>query len=459
VVTGYPTATTLLSVTPNPAQAFQSISLSASVASQFGNPSGTVSFFANGSLLTTVPLDAAQRAAATVDTLGAGTYAITAAYNASILYAASTSASIQLVVSGTPTATTLTASPNPSIFGQSVAFTATVAAPQSSVPPTGQVTFKDGAATLGTASLSPAGLATFALSTLAVGTHQVTATYTGAANDNPSVSTPLNQVVGLAPASVTLTADPNPANVGQPVSLVATVNPALAGSIVFKDQFGTLATLPLASGQAIFVSTTLAAGTHNLTAIFTGNASYATATSAILPELIQAHDFSITLSPATLTLVSGHKGQAAVSLTSIGSFAGPLTLTAASAPTYTSLSLNPNAVSLASAANATATLSVDTASLPPGVGLQSHPQLPGKLPTGLALAALVLLPFLRKRRRALTALLALALAALVVPTTGCTTIRYPLNDTAPGTYLILITATDPATQIAHTATLTLVVTK
>ena len=77
----------------------------------------------------------------------------------------------------------MTSSANPSIFGQTVTFTATVTATApASGTPTGTVTFKDGAATLGTGTLS-GGVATFAISSLAIGNHTITAVYGGDTND------------------------------------------------------------------------------------------------------------------------------------------------------------------------------------------------------------------------------------------------------------------------------------
>src|SRR5947208_1930040 len=81
----------------------------------------------------------------------------------------------------TPTTTTLSSSPNPSIVDQTVNFVATVVA-QNGGSPSGTVTFKDGANTIGTASVvtcncASRGTATLPLSTLGAGTHTITAVY------------------------------------------------------------------------------------------------------------------------------------------------------------------------------------------------------------------------------------------------------------------------------------------
>ncbi len=257
VVTGYPTATTL-QVAPNPAKAFQSISFTGVVTSQFGVPSGTISFYAGTNLLGSAPVNGSGVASITLSTLGAGSYPVSAVYNASILFAASTSPIVQEVVNGAPTATALSATPNPSSFGQSVNFTATVTVPQSTSIPTGSVAFEDGGTVFATAALSPSGTAAVSISSLSIGSHTITATFGGSANDNPSMSTTVMQVVVPAPSAVILTGSPNPANVGETVTFVASVSPVLSGlaapggTITFTDQSGVLGTVPLNNGQAVF---------------------------------------------------------------------------------------------------------------------------------------------------------------------------------------------------------------
>src|SRR5205823_1159861 len=85
----------------------------------------------------------------TTSVLSAGSHSITAVYSADTNFNASTSGALSQVVKATST-TTLASSSNPSVFGQSVTFTATV----SPGTATGTVTFMDGASTLGTGTLA-----------------------------------------------------------------------------------------------------------------------------------------------------------------------------------------------------------------------------------------------------------------------------------------------------------------
>ncbi|MEI7956655.1 MAG: choice-of-anchor R domain-containing protein, partial [Verrucomicrobiota bacterium] len=88
------------------------------------------------------------------------------------------------------TTTTLDASLNPSTYGVSVTFTATVSPSDAS----GTVTFKDGTSTLGTGTLS-GGVATFTTNGLSVGSHSLTAQYAGDTSYSASVSSALTQTI------------------------------------------------------------------------------------------------------------------------------------------------------------------------------------------------------------------------------------------------------------------------
>ena len=110
---------------------------------------------------------------------------------------------------GGPSATTtsVVSSSNPSTFGQSVAFTATVTGSS----PTGTVQFKDAANNLGSAVALSGTSAQLTTSSLSAGTHSITAVYSGDPNNQPSTSSPIAQVVnGAAPPPPSSPAQPIP---------------------------------------------------------------------------------------------------------------------------------------------------------------------------------------------------------------------------------------------------------
>src|SRR5205807_1251816 len=102
---------------------------------------------------------------------------------------------VQTTAAKASTSTALTVGTNPSVFSQSVTFTATVAGTGGT--PTGSVSFMDGTATLGTLTLS-AGKATFATAGLAVGPHTITALYSGDTGFNGSTSAAVIQTISFA---------------------------------------------------------------------------------------------------------------------------------------------------------------------------------------------------------------------------------------------------------------------
>jgi uncharacterized delta-60 repeat protein len=188
------TATTLTS-SANPASVGQPVTFIAIVTSSGGAAAGTVTFRDGATTLGTAAL-ADGGASFTTSSLTAGSHSITALYEGDGNFSGSTSPAVVQTVDGTTTTTTaVTSSANPSAFGQSVTFAATVTPPGGA--PTGTVAFKDGATTLGTATLS-GGSARFTTSTLAVGSHSITATYEGDGSFTGSTSTPLTQSVNPA---------------------------------------------------------------------------------------------------------------------------------------------------------------------------------------------------------------------------------------------------------------------
>src|SRR5207249_715239 len=96
----------------------------------------------------------------------------------------------------TPTTTTLSISPNPSVFGQTVASTAAVSPLSSGRGPlTGTVQFSIDGTNVGPVFTLSGGIATFTFSNLLAGTHSITASYSGDNNFAGSTSSSLTQIV------------------------------------------------------------------------------------------------------------------------------------------------------------------------------------------------------------------------------------------------------------------------
>src|SRR5262249_23596135 len=148
------------------------------------------------------------------------------------------------------TTTTLASSANPSVWGQSVTITVTVASTFSLGTPTGTLTLTDGATTLATLTLS-SGSATYTTATFSIANHPLNASYSGDPNFNSSNSTALTQTVNQATTASDILF-PGPTVVGQPVTFtgIVTVNAPGAGTptgtLTFVDQLTntTMAVVP-----------------------------------------------------------------------------------------------------------------------------------------------------------------------------------------------------------------------
>src|SRR5262249_38101206 len=140
------------------------------------------------------------QATVTTSDLAIGTHTIQANYAGTTTFSSTTGLLTQTVQpSVLPTATTLSSSANPSVYGQTGTFTAVVSG--SSGTPTGTVTFYEGSTTLGTAMLAVVDgvdQGSFSTSALSVATHVITANYSGADKFTSSTSDALSQTVNPA---------------------------------------------------------------------------------------------------------------------------------------------------------------------------------------------------------------------------------------------------------------------
>jgi hypothetical protein len=179
----------------------------------------------------------------------------------------------------------LTSGTEPSTYGQSLTFTATVA-PQFSGTPTGTVTFFDGVTSLGTGT--PGGGATWTLTTsaLTARSHTITASYGGDANFQTSNSSGLTQDVTQAATTAALVASPIPFRFRQSLTFTASVTPSNpapstpTGSVMFMDGATTVCTATVdVSGHGSCQSNQFAMGRHAITAVYSGDASFVGSTS------------------------------------------------------------------------------------------------------------------------------------------------------------------------------------
>jgi sugar lactone lactonase YvrE len=260
----------------------------ATVTSPTAIPTGNVAFSDGGVSIGQVQVNAQGVATITTSLLTVGMHSITAAYAGDSSYNASTSAALpHTIVLGT-TGLSLAAPTGTVEAGK--AFSVTVTLTNNGFPPTGALTLRDGATTIGTQTVAADGTFTFPSVTLNVGTHSLTAFYAGDTDNASDTSPLLSVVVALAPTSTSISTSLSPASVGQNVTFTASVSsasPNPTGTVNFLDGTTTLGSSALgATGSATLSTSTLTVGSHSISAIYIGDANHATSTSSLLTQQI-----------------------------------------------------------------------------------------------------------------------------------------------------------------------------
>jgi hypothetical protein len=287
------TSTTTVSSSVNPSYINQTVTFTATMASQFGGAlSGNVTFKQGATTLATVslPLGSTQVTYSTTYTT-AGTYSITAVYSGDTNSIGSTSAALRQTVKALPiaTKTVVTTSGSPSFINQSVTFTASISSTDG-VPDNATVTFFDGATAIGTTT-STSGLATFSTSALAARTHTIKATYAGDTTYATSTGS-VSQVVSLYPTTTAVTATPNAISFGQTVQLTATVTSTApggpTGTVRFAAGTTALGSAPLSGTTATLSTAKIPAGTTVITATYVSDGVSATSSGTAPISVAQA---------------------------------------------------------------------------------------------------------------------------------------------------------------------------
>jgi hypothetical protein len=124
---------------------------------------------------------------------------------------------------------------------------------------------------------------------LSAGSHPITASYSGDSNYSVSLSYVVVQVVkDKNKPTINLSSSVNPSDVGQSVKFTATMSPSSAtGTVQFQidgKNFGSAA--GVSGGKATSGSTTsLTAGNHNISAVYSGDTTYAGNTDSLVQKV------------------------------------------------------------------------------------------------------------------------------------------------------------------------------
>jgi hypothetical protein len=206
---------------------------------------------------------------------------------------------------------------NPSVSGQSVTFTASIAvvAPGTGSP-TGTVTFQDNGTAIGTCSAQAvsSSAASCTIASLSHGTHPITAVYNGDASFTGSTSNTVSEVVNAASTVTSVTSSVSQSVSGQSVTFTATITVGPPGSgsptgaVAFKDGATVISgcsSQAVSSSSASCTVSTLSTGAHSITAVYSGDASFSTSTSGSVSHPVSAATTATVLSADVNPSVTG----------------------------------------------------------------------------------------------------------------------------------------------------------
>jgi hypothetical protein len=405
-----------------------------------------------------------------------GTQSLTAVYsgdsnNGSV--SSTTPCTLQAVE---PATISLTSSVNPSLYKQSVTFTATIASP--GPMPSGTVKFMSGTTLLGSGTVQPAGssssgggmvnigVATFSYAFPLAGTYSITAVYSGDSNTAAVTSTALSQVV-LNIATVNLTsALPAVLLDNQDVltAVITSTGVTPTGLVTFYAGASPLGNAPLVNGTATLSVGFPITGNLTLTAVYYGDPLTAPATSAGVAQLVG--DLSVAVAagaPVSQSILAGGTAQYSLVLTPLidPTLPSAVVFSVSGLPKGATASFAPATVATGSGVTPFV-LTVNA----PAIVAEQRGQPSGFTPlrTAPVVAALLLLPLAFVRRRKLANMrrklfLPLVLVLLAVGATGLTGCLSASGSgyygQTPQTYTLTVTATSG--QLSRTTHVTLIV--
>ena len=455
---------TTLTASPNPAYALRTVALTAKVTTTAtGTPAGTVTFYDSGAALGTAILPASGIVTLPVQfaVASATPHQLTAVYSGDSSFSPSTSAPFAETILFNPTTTVIASiAPNPVGAFLNTTLTAKVSSTTGPVSAAmGTVVFTTGGTTLGAATLTN-GTASVEINAGAAGTYPVIATYSGDTAFSTSHSAAATLTVTKEPSTVTLKSSLNPSVFGDAVTFTAVEsNPGQSagggGTFTFYDGRTVLGTprTPGISSTELTIST-LAVGTHAITAVYSGNASVNGSTSSVLDQVVLAYagDFTLTATPDSAKFYTGESAKFTVTATPEKGFNLPLALSCAGLPANAICTFTPATITDGAYQS---TLVIQTAA--PSAKTSSSRWTGGTAALACLCGLLMVPRRIRNRLRARSILIGAILLGAFAAISGCGGPGSITGGTPPGTYEIKVIAqtTTVAPQLSHSAKITL----
>jgi hypothetical protein len=276
----------------------------------------------------------------------------------------------------------------------------------------------------------------------------------------------------------TVVSSANPATLGQSITFTATITTKVrgvtavpTGTVTFLDGSTSLGSGTLNNGAATLTTSSLAVGTHSVTAQYGGDSNFHSSTSTGLSEVITATpDFAFSANPSSVTANAGTSAQYTFTVTPSNGYTGTVTFSCGTLPAKTSCSFSPASLSPSNNAYGTATLTLSTTAATASLIVPAPPNSKTSAPSlwaslgGFGAFGVVLAGLGRRRnRRQMAIVLGTALLVTMFSLLGCggsnsTPITTGTPGTPAGSYTIAVTATGTGSSSpTHSMNLTLVV--
>ncbi len=293
---------TVLASNRNPSTYGQTVTFTATVSGVGGIPTGTVSFTADGSVISgcsavqLVPMANGSTAMCTTSALPAGTHIIVASYSGDSNFASSTSANFDQVVNQA----TATVSVTPyAVTYDANSHTATGTAKG--------VNNEDLSADLNLKGTTHTN----------AGNYQDPWSFHDPNNNYSDLSGTVNDVINPAVTSTSITANPpSPSQFGQTVTFTATLSGSNGGSPTGTVNF-TADNAPIAGCSAVVLiqqqsnstavcqTSALAVGSHTVLAAYGGDRNFRPGSGSLAYVVQAAGDFTVQVNPGSITITQG----------------------------------------------------------------------------------------------------------------------------------------------------------
>jgi sugar lactone lactonase YvrE len=395
-------------------------------------------------------------------TLASGNYAINVNYNGDANYAATTATAIQVSV-GQITPVISWAQPAPITYGTRLTALLNASAANGSTPVPGSFAYTATAA--GGVPLIIGGT-----SVLGAGSYTLTATFTPTDTTSyVSASDSVALTVTKAAPAIVLSSSADTVLVTNSVTFTATVSSSAstpAGSVNFYVGTTLLGSATLSQGIAAYSTSSLAIGSHSLTAVYSGNTNFSAITSSGFTLTVD--DFSLTVSAGSPTSAIAAPGSVATFALTVGpsngtTFPAPVSLSVRGLPPGATAVITPQTLP-AGAGLTNVALAINLPSVI--ASLHGRSRMGGNASlilslVGAFLPGMILLPLRRKirkgggkRGRILCLLLLALLGASLAGLTGCAK-NSGFFGHQEQTYTLTFTATSGT--LSHSTTLSLTV--